>query len=88
MKNTSQAKKLIDQCTKMLHVYTQQYPETTKRLKEKGSKLKYLHQKNKLTPHSRVNPEVLKNLKNMNAIRIVMNCENTPEKYNKVVEIF
>jgi hypothetical protein len=24
----------------------------------------------------------------MNAIRIVMNCETTPEKYNKVMEIF
>ncbi len=85
MKNVSQAKKLIDQSAKLLNVYTQQYSEITKKLKEKGSKLKYLHQKNKLTPHSRVNPEVLKNLKNMNAIRIVMNCETIPEKYNRVV---
>lgn len=46
----------METSTKILNIYANEFAETTKKLKEKGSKFKLLHQKNKLTAHSRANP--------------------------------
>jgi hypothetical protein len=56
----------------------QQYPEVTKRLKEKGSKFKLLHQKNKLTAHSRVSPDIMKVMLNVYTHRIKLGYYTDP----------
>ena len=51
-------------------MYAEQYPETTKKLKEKGSQFKLLHLKNKLTTHSRIHPDTLKCMVNLYTNRV------------------
>ena len=56
LKQFDESLKLLEKVKRFLRIYTEQYADITKKLKEKGSKLKFLHQKNKLTAHSRVSP--------------------------------
>ena len=53
---------IVDEYNK---IYAEEYAEMTQKLKEKGPKSKSIQKRNKLTPHSRLHPEVLKILKNL-----------------------
>ncbi len=81
LKNIEQAKKLMETATKILNIYGEEYAETTKKLKQKGSKYKLLHQKNKLTPHSRANPQILRMFRNLFQTKILTVTDPTPNKF-------
>jgi hypothetical protein len=62
---------MLEMATKYNEMYIEKYPIMTQKLKEKESKYKLLHQRNRLTPHSRLHPEVMKILKNFMEAKIV-----------------
>lgn len=82
MKKYEEAFHLLEITNRHMKDYAIEFPEITKKLKEKGSKFKFFHMKNKLTGHSRANPDLLKMLVNMTYVKVLMASSKSLEKYN------
>lgn len=59
IKNLEAARDCLGRCNKITQLYTKEYDENTRKLKEKGSKNLFFFKKNKLTGHSRASPYIM-----------------------------
>lgn len=64
------------------------YEAIGKKLKEKGSKYKFLHLKNKMTPYSRMHPEILLQLWRIFKAKILMSSIVYPNELNQIMELY
>lgn len=80
--------KILDEANKYFKIYTENYADITKKLKEKGSKFKIFHMKHKLTTHSRVAPDILRSMFSIYTNRIKLGVFTSPEKYNEAFKVF
>ena len=67
--------------------YSADFPDTTKMLKEKGSKHKLLRMKNKLTAHSRASPDILKTFRNIFKAKITNAESKDPSKFIEIMNL-
>lgn len=81
------AKNMLKQTFKILDIYEAEYANNTKKLKEKGSKNKFFHRRNRLTMHSRVNPAMLRMMGNLFRAKILQAESQSPLRYETAINI-
>jgi hypothetical protein len=76
---------MLKQVSKLLDVYEAEYANTTLRLREKGSKNKFFHKKNKLTAHSRAYPCMIRMLEHLFTAKLAQLDDPSPKKYIQAI---
>lgn len=72
----------------IFRIYEQNYLNVNKALKQKGSKNKYFFTCNKMTFHSRTNPDLFKLMIMLYKSKIIDVMESSPQKYIIIFEMY
>jgi hypothetical protein len=68
--------------------YISSYPDISKKMKEKGSKYKLLHMKNRITSHSRMHPEKIKTFKCYFKALVLLRTDHYMNQYEALKTLF